>query len=280
MLVMAGSIATVMATGEESIGMATNVGMSKKTLSPNDMFDLQKIKNKTKDYSKQEAQKKYEQALKDAFGQYIKALQEIEIYKANRNLGSDEEINLIKSQSYYHRDDTADDGSSAHGGSGVGNSDAWIDRNEIHVWSRAEGPYGVYWAHGRVWDRFTYNAEDHWCRIEVNYYLKGRLTSLGGDGEIKIYLRVYDVTDGKEVEKKLIFSDDGNKYYDNELKSGVMSAYLKKGHTYDIELIAESEAVHVLPIGSHDRTAFSGFLIFMYGFLLLLYRKFREGLAD
>ena len=87
-----------------------------------------------------------------------------------------------------------------------------------------------------------YNAEDHWCRIEVNYYLRGRLMSLGGDGEIKIYLRVYDVTDGKEVEKKLIFSDDGNKYYDNELKSGVTSAYLKKGHTYDIELIAESEA--------------------------------------
>jgi membrane-bound metal-dependent hydrolase YbcI (DUF457 family) len=39
---------------------------------------------------------------------------------------------------------------------------------------------------------------------------------------------------------------------------------------------------HVLPkeVIPYDRIAFSGFLIFAYGFTMLLYRKFKEGVAE
>jgi hypothetical protein len=39
---------------------------------------------------------------------------------------------------------------------------------------------------------------------------------------------------------------------------------------------------HMLPkeVVPYDRIAFSGFLIFAYGFTMLLYRKFKEGVAE
>ncbi len=114
---------------------------------------------------------------------------------------NDIEINVIPT-GYYHSDPSADGGEADHGGAGVGASDAWIKGNEIHVWSRAEGPYSSYWAHGRVWDRFTYTADDHWCKIVIRYHLRGRLLSLGGSNGIDIYLRLYDVTDNKEIDNR------------------------------------------------------------------------------
>jgi len=184
----------------------------------------------------------YNEVVNKAREQYSKALREIESRKLWYQKVNDTETNSVTINSYYHADYTADGGEAAHGGSGIGNSDAWIDGNEIHVWSRAEGPYGEYWAHGRVWDRFIYNADDHWVKVKLYYYLRGRLLALGGDNDISIYLRIYDVTTGTEVDKKLIFNNEGNAYYDNVLKSGQIYVYLKKGHTYDIELIAETGA--------------------------------------
>jgi len=63
------------------------------------------------------------------------------------------------------------------------------------------------------------------------------------DAHIDIYLRIYDHTDGTEVLKQKIFSDEvtglyGEKYYD-ESKSGQVYAFLKNGHSYTVELIAE-----------------------------------------
>jgi hypothetical protein len=242
-LVMLGSLVDVVSAEKDIISSISKVNIN----SPNDAFNLQKIREEVKRYSQEEIKKKYEKAVKESHQQYIKALQEIEKYKSSiKNYSSDDDKTLIGTKSYYHRDDTADGGISAHGGSGIGYSDAWINGNEIHVWSRAEA-YGDYWAHGRVWDRFTYNADDHWCKVKVQYHLRGRLMALSvgpgaAENEIKIYLRVYDVTENKEVEKKLIFSGSGNHYYDNILLSGSVYAYLKKGHTYDVELIAESSA--------------------------------------
>lgn len=214
--------------------------------SPNDVFNLQEIKKVLETHSKEEIKEKYKKAVEESHQQYIRMLREIDKIKRSWKYSSDDEKEVVGVESYYHRDDTADGGISAHGGSGIGYSDAWINGNEIHVWSRAEG-YGDYWAHGRVWDRFIYDADDHWCKINVQYYLRGRLMTFSAgpgsaESEIKIYLRVYDLTENKEVAKKLIFSESGNHYYDNILLSGSLYAYLKKGHTYDVELIAESSA--------------------------------------
>jgi len=122
---------------------------TKETKSPNDEFNLWKIREIVETHSREEIEKKYREAVKKSNQQYMKMLQEIDEIKKNWKYTNDDEKEIIGVGSYYHRDDTADGGISAHGGSGIGYSDAWTDGNEIHVWSIAEG-YGDYWAHGRV----------------------------------------------------------------------------------------------------------------------------------
>lgn len=65
--------------------------------------------------------------------------------------------------------------------------------------------------------------------------------AIGGNNDIRVNLRVYDRTQGTELDNKLIFSSHGNKYYDGT-KTGETVVYLRNGHTYDVELIADDEA--------------------------------------
>lgn len=218
-----------------------NKSLNNSNMSKSDIFNMSEIEERTKGLSEEEMKMKHEEAVKEAQEQYKDAMIEIEKRKeATQNI-NDLEKNYATMRSYYHADYTADGGDSAEGGSGVGYSDAWTSGNEIHIMSRAEGPWGEYWAHGRNWDRFTYTSSDHWCKVKIYYHLRGRLMSLGGNNDLQIHLRVYDRTTGTEIDNKLILSDHGNKYYDAS-KTGETQVYLMNGHTYDIELIGDNEA--------------------------------------
>jgi len=107
---------------------------------------------------------------------------------------NDLETSYTTKTRYYHADYTVDGSTFSEGGSGVGYSDASTNGNEIHILSRAEGPWGDYWAHGENWDRFTYTGSDHWCKVKINYHLRGRLMAIGGNNDIRVNLRVYDRT--------------------------------------------------------------------------------------
>ena len=234
----------------------TKTGITK-NLSPSDLIDMKEINKYLESMSKEEIKKKYEEAVRKANEQYEKAVKKqdelVKMIVKSKKKFADNEINTLSVRSgYYHSDPTADGGTADHGGWGVGYSDAYINGNEIHVFSRA-WVAGSYWATGRVWDVFTYNAPSHWCKITINYYLRGLLLGTWVpsnppypgwfETRIDVYLRVYDHTENREVVKKKIFSDEissiaGKKWYD-EIKSGYVYTYLKKGHKYTIELIGE-----------------------------------------
>jgi hypothetical protein len=238
-----------------------------KNLSPNDLIDTEEIYKYLKNTSEKEIRKKYEEAVIIANEQRMNAIKkQDERVNAMVKIGAgfkDDEINTFEIKSgYYHSDPTADGGTADNGGSGVGFSKAYINGNEIHVFSRA-WVAGSYWASARVWDEFTYTASDHWNKITVNYYLKGLLFGTilpqyfgSFSTKIDVYLRVYDHTENKEVVKQKIFSDGvsvipGSKWHD-ESRSGYVYAYLKNGHTYTVELIGEVSSQAVLEAVSYS----------------------------
>ena len=218
----------------------------RKNLSPRDLIDMKEISKYLENMSKEEIEKKYMEAVKKAKEQYEKAVKEQDelvrtIVKSERKL-ADNEINTVSVRSgYYHSDPTADGGTADHGGWGIGYSDAYINGNEIHVFSRA-WIAGSYWATGRVWDEFTYNAPSHLCKVTINYHLRGVTAAIAANTDIKVYLRIYDHTLGYEVKKVPVFSYEVSgtwaNYFDED-KTASTKVYLINGHKYTVELIVK-----------------------------------------
>ena len=231
-----------------------------KNLSPSDLIDMKEIDKYLQNMSEEEIKKKYEEAVRKANEQYKKAIKKqdelVKMIVKNKKKFADNEINTISVRSgYYHSDPTADGGVADHGGWGIGHSKGYIKGNEIHVFSRA-WVYGKYWAAGRVWDEFTYNAPSHLCKVTINYHLKGLTAAFEANTNIKIYMRIYDHTWDYEVKKVPVFSYEISgtwvNYFDED-KTASTKVYLINGHKYTIELIAEvSSSAEKRAIGYSD----------------------------
>ena len=146
---------------------------------------------------------------------------------------------------FYRKSKYINDGKIDEGGAGLGFSSGYIDGNNLNIVSRAL-VWGEHWAEGKIWDEFTYYADDHPTRIKVSYQIGGDLVAVGVSGktDIEVHLRVWDITAGEEVASKLLYSKTGNTPYFhetiNEYKDGYINdVYLRKNHNYRVELIGK-----------------------------------------
>ncbi len=141
-------------------------------------------------------------------------------------------------------------------GISVGRSD--VENNKKIKLFADSAVWGHASASGTVWDEFTYDKDDEFNRIKLNYNILGFIKGVAspikitgeGNADLKIILKLNDLTDFEEIDKKIIYPDIGesdsfdtpliDKNFNKEELQGYLSnVWLKKGHKYRIELTAQ-----------------------------------------
>jgi hypothetical protein len=166
----------------------------------------------------------------------------------------------IEPEPFYWRNNTTKSGYNYSGGSGDGSSRSSNQGERIMLYCEDTGA-GNHWATGAVWNEFTYDREDHLCKVALKCHVKGGMAVAGvpdvgglfgmplftNSVDLKVYMILQDLTEGFVVEKVLIHSttskDDAflNEIVD-EWPTGEIEAELMKDHEYQLKLEAAASS--------------------------------------
>jgi len=167
---------------------------------------------------------------------------------------------VIEPEPFYRRSTTVTSGTCNQGESGDGNRCSKIEGERIMLYCEDTG-IGSHWASGEVWDKFTYDREDHLCKVTLKCHVKGGMAvagvpDIGGlfgmdlfknSADLKVYMILQDLTEDFVVDRVLIHStvskDDAflNEIVD-EWPTGVIEAELMKDHVYQLKLKAAASS--------------------------------------
>jgi len=170
------------------------------------------------------------------------------------------ETPLVPVEPFYRRSTTVASGDCNQGESGDGNSYSKIEGERIMLYCEDTG-IGSHWASGEVWDKFTYDQEDHLCKVTLKCHVKGGMAvagvpDIGGlfgmdlfknTADLKVYMILQDLTEDFVVDKVLVHSttskDDAflNEIVD-EWPMGVIEAELMEDHVYQLKLKATASS--------------------------------------
>jgi len=161
---------------------------------------------------------------------------------------------------FNHRSKNATSGLAGKDGSGDGNSYSNINDSTIRLYCE-DSVWGTHSASAKIWDEFVYNSEDHLIngamtllsapiRIQGPSLFGGLfkpLVSPDGSVDIKVFMILRDITDGIDIDKKLLYekSSGDSTFFDetiDEQASNYIDAKLINNHIYQVMLEAKASS--------------------------------------